>query len=170
MQKNPAAFLWKTAGFWSVKKPAASSYTVGATIRRPRNNCRAIVVVFEENKNNRPWRCNFVPKLPDDQWSPLQCIPPVFDISVLFWYTIVRKYRYICECIRKIKIYIANTKNGWFRVFVKAHSYEHIKKWSGLAPAPQWVMILYFACTPVEKYCCFINLLFWKQFLHHLHP
>ena len=70
--------------FQTVKKTAASSDTVGAAFRRPRNNCEAIVAVFEENKKGRPWRCNFVPKLPGGQWSPLQNMPPFFDISVLF--------------------------------------------------------------------------------------
>ena len=57
----------KTSGmFQSVKKPSASLDTVGAAFRRPRNNCGAIVAVFEEKKNDRPWRCNFVPKLPGD--------------------------------------------------------------------------------------------------------
>ena len=36
--------------FQTVKKPSASLDTVGAAIRRPRNNCEAIVAVFEENK------------------------------------------------------------------------------------------------------------------------
>ena len=54
---------------------SASSDTVGASIARPRNNCEAIVAVFEENKKDRLLRCNFVSKLPDDQWSPLH----VFD-------------------------------------------------------------------------------------------
>ena len=38
------------AAFQTVKKPSASLDTVGAAIRRPRNNCEAIVAVFEENK------------------------------------------------------------------------------------------------------------------------
>ena len=54
---------------------SASSDTVGASIARPCNNCEAIVAVFEENKKDRCLRYNFVPKLPDDQWSPLH----VFD-------------------------------------------------------------------------------------------
>ena len=36
--------------FQTVKKLSASSDTVGAAIRRPCNNCEAIVAVFKENK------------------------------------------------------------------------------------------------------------------------